>query len=232
MKYTITILIFAFFAVTGFSQEMDYDIYGTSGKPVSKEQLSEAKSMIDINPDYPSSWINESDYVSSEIKTISNGDISHATGTNDIFTAEQMSVLKEAEIGSNIDIEVKYNVHNSITKRVAIKTMKFTVSLVPKKEAEYQGGQDKMKAFLKSRTVDKINALGNNKFEMAKVRFIVDENGNATKAQIIQTSEDETIDQLLLESIANMPSWIPAEDSNGVKVKQEFDLVVGTMIGC
>jgi len=232
MKYTITTLILVLTIFSGFSQELGFDIFGNSGKSVSKKQLSEAKSLIDINPEYPSSWINESDYVSSEIKTSAHGEIAIARGMNEVLNAEQMNVLKEAEIGSNIDIEVKYNVHNSITNKVALKTMKFTVSLVPEKEAEYLGGQDEMKKYLKQRTVDKINSTSKSKFEMARVKFVVDENGNATSAQISQTSKDDNIDQILLETIDNMPNWRPAEDSNGVKVSQEFELVVGTMIGC
>jgi len=232
MKYTTIILILALFSITGYSQEMGYNIFGTNGKAIQEEKLDEALTMTDINPDYPSSWIKESDYISSEIKATCKGKLLNAKGENDVFNSEQKNILQEADFGTSIDIEVKYNSKNSITGTVDIKTMNFTVSLVPDKEAVYQGGYDEMKDYLKQNAVDKINASSHNKFEMAKVKFIVDEEGKTTMARILKTSEDKEIDQLLLETIANMPRWKPAERSDGVKVKQEFEFVVGTMMGC
>lgn len=232
MRYSIVALILLLFVGNGFSQEMGYDIFGTFSKPVVEEQLQTAATMIDINPDYPSSWINEEDYVSSEIKAICEGKTMKAVGENDVFTSEQKSILAGADLGSNIDIEVKYKSKNSITGLWDIKAMNFSVSLVPEKEAEYPGGQDEMKAYLKQYAIDKINTSNHNKFEFAKVKFIVDEVGKTTQAQIMKTSENKEIDQLLLEVIANMPNWRPAESADGEMVKQEFEFVVGTMMGC
>ena len=44
--------------------------------------------------------------------------------------------------------------------------------------------------------------------------------------------EDDKVDQILLDTITNMPEWNPAEDENGNKVVQEFEFNVGLMIGC
>ncbi|MFT4667667.1 MAG: hypothetical protein ACI9XB_004640 [Gammaproteobacteria bacterium] len=46
------------------------------------------------------------------------------------------------------------------------------------------------------------------------------------------SSIDENVNELLLETIQNMPCWKPAEYANGLKVKQEFVLTVGNMESC
>ncbi len=232
MKNNIFTLILVLFVACGFSQEMGYDIYDTYSKPVLSEQLNEARAMVDINPDYPSSWIAESDYISSEIKVICEGDVVATKGKNHLLSEAQKNALKKADSGTSIDVEIKYNAKNSITNLIDVKTMNFSVSLIPEKEAEYIGGQEKMKAYLKENAVDKINESANNNFELAKVRFIVDESGKTINAEISKSSEDEIIDQLILEAISNMPNWMPAESSDGRKVRQEFEFIVGTIIGC
>ncbi len=232
MKYTLIFLFVAFFGSAAYAQEMGYDIFSTYAKPVQKEQLSTAKKMSDINPEYPASWILEEDYISTEITVFCEGERRKEKGKTNYFTEEQRNILTKADMGTTVDVEVKYHVNNSITDKYDVSTMNFSVSLVPEKEAEYEGGQEKMKMYLKQNSVDKINTFSNRVFDMAKVRFLVNEEGEAVNAEIIKSSEDEKIDRLLLKTIAKMPKWKPAESAKGVKLKQEFEFVVGMMIGC
>ena len=232
MRYTVISLVLVLFSMNGYSQEMGYNIFGTYSKSVQSEQLKNAKSLSDINAEYPASWIKKGDYLSSEIQVRFDGNTIIASGENDILTFEQIAILGKADLGSNIDIVVNYYKVNSITKSKNVETMKFSVSLVPEQEAEFVGGEDKMMEYLKTNAVDRINESSNNKFEMAKVRFVVNEIGAPMNPQIILTSEDNEIDKLLLNVISNMPAWKPAQSSDGVKVKQEFEFVVGMMIGC
>lgn len=211
---------------------MGYNIYGTYGKPIIADQLNNAESMVDINADYPSNWINESDYISSEIAAYCNGIVKRSIGQNNIFTAEQRSILKEVDFGTTVEVTVKFIAKNSITHKDEINTMNFSVSLIPEKQAMYIGGEGEMKAYLKQYAIDRITAFDYDKFEMAKVKFVVNQEGVATDAEIINSSDYEEIDQLLLNTIANMPNWTPAESAEGDKVKQEFEFVVGTLIGC
>jgi len=50
--------------------------------------------------------------------------------------------------------------------------------------------------------------------------------------QLSKTSGDQKTDKLLLKAINKMPKWKPAENSDGIKVKQEFEFSVGNCGGC
>jgi TonB family protein len=71
-----------------------------------------------------------------------------------------------------------------------------------------------------------------NIYNFVAIKFTIDEAGQIINAHIFQPSKDEDVDNLLLETICNMPNWKPAEYSNGKKVKQEFVLTVGNMENC
>jgi hypothetical protein len=47
-----------------------------------------------------------------------------------------------------------------------------------------------------------------------------------------ETLKDTKIDEMLVAAISKMPSWKPAEFSNGFKVKQNFVLTIGNMENC
>lgn len=232
MKYSILVLGFCLFASFGFAQELAFNINDTFSKPVLKEQLDEAKSMKDINADYPSSWISDADYVSTEISATCNGVEMKATGQNEQLNPSQQRVLQSADIATAIHVEVKYRVKNSITQIVDVKTMNFSVSHVPATKASYIGGEEAMNLYLKENAMDKINKSESNKFDFAGVKFYVNKDGKIINPKVFTTSGDKNVDRILVETISNMPKWKPAKDSNGVAVQQEFELHVGMMIGC
>ena len=214
------------------SQNLGFELQSTYRKAVKEDQLQAAQSMHDINPGYPQNWIGEEDYISSEIKLIDDKKVSRAKGSNNILNAEQQSLLKMAEIGNNIDVEVKYYSENVVTKERVINTMNFRLSLIPEVEANYPGGQDALRAYLKQAAIDKIDEKIAKKITQAKVRFSINSQGKACDARISETTGNQEVDRLLLETVAKMPAWKPAHDVNGNKIKQEFEFSVGWNIGC
>jgi len=91
-----------------------------------------------------------------------------------------------------------------------------------------------MKAYLQEKAIDKISKTTFEQIKLATVRFNINEEGQVLNAQIFQTSEDDTIDQLMLAAINDMPKWKPAETAEGTKIAQEFDFSMGTLLlyGC
>ena len=69
-------------------------------------------------------------------------------------------------------------------------------------------------------------------YDLAAVKFTIDEAGRITDAHVFWPSKDEKTDALLLETICNMPNWKPAAYADGTTVKQEFVLTVGNMENC
>lgn len=232
MKYGIFILSFLFTSMIISAQDLDFMIHGSFGKPISKEQLVNAEKLSDLKSDYPSSWIADSDYISTEVFGICSGKEVSAAGISIDLTPEQKKMLKNTDIGTDIKVVVKYKSTNSITGKEDINTMNFSLSRVPKTEATYSGGEEELKLYLKLQAIDKINQTSSNKFEFAAVKFFIDIEGNPIKPKLITSTGDKEIDKILITTIENMPKWKPAEDAMGNKVVQEFEFNVGSMIGC
>ncbi|MEL6250903.1 MAG: energy transducer TonB [Bacteroidota bacterium] len=232
MRHFFSLFACIFLPLALLSQNLGYEVQSTYRKAVKEEQLQDARSMHDINAGYPQNWIGEEDYISSEIKLIDDKKIIKAEGDNNILNPEQQSLLKMADIGNNIDVEVKYYSENVVTKERVINTMSFRLSLVPEVEATYPGGSDALRAYLKDVAIDKIDKETAKKIDQAKVKFSINKEGKACDARIFESSGKQEIDRLLLESVAKMPVWKPAQDVNGNKIKQEFEFSVGWNIGC
>ena len=225
MKNASITLLLSLFLQTGFSQELNFEVHGTYSNPISKEKLSEAKTMRDINPGYPSSsWITA--YISSEVSVTGNGKNFKAAGTNDILTTEQQNILKKAELWNDVVVDIMYKQVNTVTANVENHSMHFVFSLVPETEAEFVGGYEKLKQHLKQTAVSKIPSAIAKDFQAA-VRFTVNEQGAIAEAKISKSSGDKKTDRLLVEAINKMPAWKPAATSKGIKVKQEFEFSVG-----
>lgn len=88
-----------------------------------------------------------------------------------------------------------------------------------------------MTQYLRENAINKIPETTSKQLQQALVGFTVNEKGAIANVQISKTSGDPNTDKLLLEAINKMPKWRPAEDSKGVKVKQEFEFSVGN-VGC
>lgn len=230
MKNSLITLLLLHLVFFGFAQEIGYEVRGTYARPIVKEKLNEAKTLSDINPGYPASWI--SSYLSVEVLATCNGVLMKALSTNDTLSNEQISILKMADMGTDIVVDVKYSPKKLIKEDLDIKVINFSFSVIPEIEAQYPGGYEVLKQYLKENAIDQVDEAFTNQLRLAIVRFTINEEGQATNVQISKSFEDEKIDKLLLDTINKMPKWIPAEDSNGVKVKQEFEFSVGNNVGC
>lgn len=230
MKNSIITLFLLHLVLFGFSQDIAYEVRGIYTRPIVKEKLNEAKTVSDINPGYPSSWISR--YFSVEVLATCNGIVMKAMSANDTLSNEQISILKMADMGTDIVVDVKYNPKNSLKDDLDIKVINFSFSVIPEIEAQYLGGYQLLKQYLKENAIDKISETIAKQLQLAIVRFTINEEGQIIDAQISKTSEYEKIDKLLLDAINNMPKWKPAENSNGIKVKQEFEFSVGNIVGC
>ncbi|MBK7871749.1 MAG: energy transducer TonB [Saprospiraceae bacterium] len=196
---------------------------------ITKEKLKEAHTLIDLNKDYKSSWIRA--YISVEILTSYKGKIRKAVSKNATLSQEQKDMIHTADAGTDISVKVQYLPENTL-KYNDIKEMDFTLTVNPDNEAIYPGGQQELKQYLKETAIDNIPEGSFKGYELAAVKFTIDEEGQIMDAHLFWSSKNEKIDKLLLETIRNMPNWKPAAYANGRKVKQEFVFTVGNMESC
>lgn len=171
-------------------------------------------------------------YVSVEISTICDGNQITAAGSSDTLTTEQKNILSTAAMGTDIHIKIKFRYKNkpNYGKQSADKLNEgeYSVTIVPDTEAAYPGG---FKQFTKYLTENVFNKTGEpkstEKIQQAILKFTVDEEGQIVNASIAKSSTDPKIDELLLEATNKMPRWIPAQNSKGENVKQEFSIPLG-----
>lgn len=211
------------------SNDLSYEVRGLYSHPIKKEQLNEAKLLSDLISGYPTSWI--SNYVSVEILATCAGKSMKAISVNDVLTVEQKNILKTVDLGADIIITTKYKIKNPVTNHIEDSKMTFSATAVPDVEAEYVGGKEQMIKTIKEYVTNKISESTLKKLQPVVIRFTVNESGEIGSAIVTKTSGDLKIDKVLLEVINKMQNWKPAQNSNGIKVKQEFIFGVGN-VGC
>ena len=224
MKTTIVGLLFPLLLVSGFAQDFNYSVHAKYIHPVTKDKLSSARSMGDIIPYYPASWI--SSYNSAEISTNSNGITATAKSSNDIFTEEQIKMLSSLDPGSEIVIDIDYQFEDFVTNKTKTGNMHYPMTVIPDTEAQYSDGNEQLTQYFKVYAIDKISPEDAKDMQQVVVRFTVDEAGEIVNANIFKSSGKPGIDKLLLEVINGMPKWRPASDSHGNKVRQEFEFTL------
>lgn len=196
---------------------------------ITEEKLNSVHTLIDLNEHYKSSWIKE--YISVEISASYEGRIKKAISKNETLSQEQKDLMNMADLGTDIAVKVQYIPENTL-KNNDVKELPFTFIIDPKSDAKYAGGQQQLKQYLKNNAMAKIPDRSFKRYNLTALKFTIDEEGQIIDAHIFETSKDKKIDELLLETVRNMPSWTPAEYANGTKVKQDFVLTVGDHESC
>ena len=84
--------------------------------------------------------------------------------------------------------------------------------------------------------MDKISADQFEKYDVVAIKFVVNSSGNIHEAEIFgaeyQKGKFESINQMLLKTIREMPVWNPASYEDGTKTDQTFVLTVGSKESC
>ena len=215
----------------GTLQDLSFDVHGRYTRSVTMEKLNEAKLISDFIIGYPVNWIDE--YVSVDILATCNGKFMKAISPNITLNAEQKNILNTVDLGTGIIINVKYKSRNIENNIIENKIMNVSMMVIPEVEAEYVGGEQQLKKYLRESVISKISETTYKLLQdsIAIVIFTVNEEGEIINGKISKTSGDLKTDKLLLEAIYKMPKWKPAKNSKGKKVKQEFEFSVGNS-GC
>ena len=210
--------------------ELDYGVHIVY-PPLSnsKAVLKEVETLVDLNPYYKPSWIRE--FISVEVMAFHDGKMKKAVNQDNTLSKEQKEVINGADIGTEVSVDIQYIPENNLIQNDQ-KDFHFTLTFDPENEAKYPGGQQALNDYLKKNTIDKIPANSFGQYQLAAVKFTIDEEGHITNPHIFWSSEDEQVDKLLLETVCNMPQWQPATYANGKKAKQEFAFTVGDMKSC
>jgi hypothetical protein len=196
---------------------------------IQENKLDKINSLTDLDKRYPASWVKE--YISVEISAYKNGTQTKASGISDVLNQEQKELIRLADRSSDIAVSVMYLPENSLKNNTA-KQYDFKVTIMPDKNAIYGEGAEQLIQYLQKNSIVNIEAGSFTGYDLTAIKFTITEQGHVTDIQVAMPSKDTKIDEMLVTAISKMPSWKPAEFSNGLKVKQNFVLTIGNMENC
>ncbi|MGK0388197.1 MAG: hypothetical protein ACI94Y_000925 [Maribacter sp.] len=209
--------------------EMGYEVNRFySSITVAEEKLEEVQTLADFNHLYRPSWVKK--YTLVEVSVLHEGKLIKAESENDTLSQEQKKIIKIADAGTDVSVKVRYMPENTLSYN-EIQNQDFSFKIAPANKAKYAGGQQQLEQYLKN-AIDKFPNGTFKKNALSAVKFTINEEGQIIDALLLEPSKDEKVDKLLLETICNMPSWKPAEYSNGTVIKQESVLTVGDHRSC
>jgi len=194
-------------------------------KSVSPSALSTAKSLSDIVEDFPVNWITA--YETVEIHTTSNGRQKKAVGTSATLTAEQMEILRTADMATDVVVFVKHKTKNSITQEVTDEVINLKLQVQPDVRAQQPASIADITAYLQENTQDAIAGLETKMGFVAIAYFTIDEQGEAVDVEISEVEDYKGVERTIREVLEQMPRWTPAKDENGNAVQQKFEFVFG-----
>jgi hypothetical protein len=196
---------------------------------IQENKLDKINSLTDLDKRYPTDWVKE--YISVEISAYKNGIKTKATGVSNILTQVQKELIQLADRNNDIAVSVTYLPENSL-KNNTEKQYDFKVTIMPGKNAIYAEGTEQLIQYLEKNSIANIEAGSFTGYDLTAIKFTVNEEGSISDIKIAIPSKDTKIDEMLVKAISKMPSWKPAEFSNGLKVKQNFVLTIGNMDNC
>ena len=262
MKNFIITLLLSLLILPAFSQKQNFEYSGRMTPGVLKEEIEKAKYITEIMPEFCRTFslpFNEQkvsrrlrlayysqgyniereekysqimEFVSVEIFTNNKGKLFSSTSTSDQLSEEQKSMLRKADLGSDIRIKIlfKYKNPSNELKNLDDKILEgqYTATIVPDYEAEMPGGWKQFSEYVRSNLFETNKAKSfTGDISQATVQFTVNEEGQVTNTKLIRSSGNPDTDKLIMEAINKMPHWEPAKNYMGLRVKQQFNIAFG-----
>jgi TonB family protein len=225
MKRFIFILAFLTFNYAVLAQDLAYEVRSKYGRVITKDAIKKAISLSDLIEGYPNNWVKE--FISVEILASDKVNTRKSIGLNEFLNPEQKWLLSTAKLDSELEINVWYKAENSVTEQKMNMNMVVKMTVVPDKQAEYKGGYEMLKQYLKENIVERVVENTPEEFQKGKVEFVIDTTGKVVDVEISASSGDTDLDNLLFQIFNKMPDWNPAQSINGEKVKQKFEFSMG-----
>lgn len=262
MKNYILLSILLLLIIPVFSQKQEFEYPGRMTPAIYSEEIASANYLTEIMPDfcrtfslpfseqkiyrrlnlayYSQGYTIEKqenysqliEFVSVEISAGSKGKLYSATSTGEKLSEEQKGILRKADLGSNIRINIKFKSKDPMNdmkdKTEKITEGQYTVTVIPATEARLAGGWKQFSQYMRTSLFRKNSDKGySGQISKAQVQFTINEEGQIINAKLNRSSGNPETDKLILEAINQMPRWEPAKNFMGLKVKQQMEIVFG-----
>lgn len=196
---------------------------------LSKDQIISATKISDLNQYFNSNWVR--DYFSISIICEVDGEERNETSSTEDLTEAQKALLNSASANTDINVSIHYLPENNLVNNEP-KTFEYSFKVYPEQEAHFLGGENKLKMYLQETAFQHLSAEDFKIYQLTVLTFGITTDGKVVDVEIMAGSDDDKIDQLLIDALCQMPDWIPAEYADGLKVRQEFALTAGDHTSC
>ena len=222
------------FSVVGNTQQtnndIDFEVYRVYPSfSFTKVEIEDVATIEDLNPHYKSSWVKE--FHSVDITAQRDGEMVTVSTTSDRLNATQKSLLLEADDLSPFKVEIHYMPDNTLSHNDP-KYFSFEGVIDADQDATFRGGEGELHSYIEKAVMDKIQQKELEGQNLAVVTFSVQDNGSIDNVKLTESSEDDSIDNLLVEAVCNMKDWLPASTTSGTKVSQDYVLTYGNLRSC
>jgi len=196
---------------------------------ISPAQLADADLLSHLNHFYRQDWVKE--YKAVRTIAMVNGKKQEIKSTDDHLTQAQKSLIQSADRDSDIEVIVTYLPENNFSKNT-VTEMDFSFRIDPDVEATYTGGKNQLDNYISSKILKDVTLEDVPQYQVAAVKFVIDEEGRVVDASIAQATKNKESDQLILKTVCEMPNWQSAAYADGTKTNQEFVLTIGDHFSC
>ena len=203
---------------------LNYFVRGASNRTITKSKLSKAKTLEDIVAHFPSNWIGE--YVLVETYRITKKNEIKILGKDVTLNKKQRALFKAVNVGDDVLVRVIYKSKNSLNNRSTNET-NILLTVVPEVSASFISDKNTLKEYLTKNSSKEIVEWQFKPMQNATAYFIVNEEGKVAEVNITKSTGVTSVDASIMELLYGMPRWSPAKNTEGEKIKQQFELVIG-----
>lgn len=205
--------------------ELVYKVSSRFIATITKEELNNARSILDIVPPEAKAWWTM-DFENVVVGLIQEEGEQIIPGKDKNLSLAQLALLNKTGYSSNFFIRARSDKSDPEYGRPSDYAYYFTV--VPEKQAEYIRGYDALISYLKFSSQTLSYVIEEDKLQPGQVSFTITEDGAIENVKLLSSSGYSFVDKGLLETIKNMPGlWKPAENSKGERVRQELIFFFG-----
>ena len=210
--------------------ELIYAIEPVYKQKVVRSRLQNAITVQDIVTPYPKEittlentiGIVRVDGTSSKSLTSKGAELSEA----------QKELLKTAQLEDKIEVRVSFETENAITRELQTKGLYIPLNVGPEVDAKYSGDMNTLLNTLEAMVLAKTKKDERNAVEFGYIEFVINTEGQVEQIETTISTENERLDETVIQFIKNMPQWEPALNSEGTPLNQKFEISIGSNQGC
>ena len=197
---------------------------------VTKEELHNAKSIIDILPKKATKA--KSAYHNTRVTILNEHNEVTEIGQSELLNIDQIKLLQSTDYSTNIRIQSDCKNKDRVNGKLYDYDLVYYMTIVPENEAVFTSGHDALIKYLKENSKETTGMIQKDFLKPGKVNFTVTKTGKIANVKLTSTSGYFSVDRALIDLIYNMPeNWKPATNSKGEPVDQELIFFFG-LEGC